>query len=260
MRYPTRFGAWRSTLITGFLILLMALFAIAGQESHNPPAHKEPAAQPAGSTPPGSSNPTEHGTATSPDAHRAEPTGGPAGAAPAGHAGGGHKKAEHKGWGVLDTLGKFVNFLILASVLGYALKGPIRQFVSQRGQDIQRKLVEAQRAREEAQAKLEQVQRAMARLDTELKEIKAQAEKEAAVERDRILKTAQEDAEKVLEMARREIGNLIRSGRAQLKAYAAELTVGLAEEMIKRDLTPEDDQKVFTRFLNNIKSGNGSIH
>ncbi|MBI1746287.1 MAG: ATP synthase F0 subunit B [Acidobacteria bacterium] len=238
-----------------FVMTLGVAFALAVDQGHSlrgVPDKPVQAAPPSGeSATTATHEPSESKTAA--------PTGGHAGQVPADHEAG-HKKEAHKGWGLLDTFGKIVNFLVLGGALGYLLKAPLQKFIAQRGHEIQQKLHEAQAARADANAKLAEVQAALARLDAELKSIREQAEREAEVERQRIAKSAQADTDKILGTAKREIENLTKSARADLRSYAAELTVGLAEEMIQRDLKVDDDREVFSRFLDNLKSGSGSVH
>ncbi len=58
------------------------------------------------------------------------------------------------------------------------------------------------------------------------------AEQEARTEEARIQAAAEEDRKKVVQTAEQEIAAAARSARSQLKAYAAELAVGLAEKKI----------------------------
>ncbi len=58
------------------------------------------------------------------------------------------------------------------------------------------------------------------------------AEQEARTEEARIQAAAEEDRKKVVQTAEQEIAAAGRSARSQLKAYAAELAVGLAEKKI----------------------------
>lgn len=157
------------------------------------------------------------------------------------------------GWGTLEPVGRIVNILVLLAVLVYFLRKPLGQAFKNRSEEIKKSLIEAREARDRTQAKLAEMERKMQSLDDELRQLKATAEREAAEERARIIESAREDAEKIVALARREIDGLTRSARKELKAYAAELSVGLAEERIKKEINGEDEQKLFEKFVENIK-------
>jgi F-type H+-transporting ATPase subunit b len=85
------------------------------------------------------------------------------------------------------------------------------------------------------------------RLDAELAEIKEQSQREAAAERARMEAEAKNDIEKVREMAAREIEIAKQVAMADLRAFAATKSVDLAEQMIRREMTPADDAKLVQR-------------
>lgn len=162
---------------------------------------------------------------------------------------------EHGGWGALDLLGRILNAAVLLSLLAYVLRGPLSSYLRVRGEEIRRRLADAQRARAEAQNKLAEVEERMKRLDDELAEIRARAEHEARQDSERILAEAEREGEKIVAMARREIEGLMREARAELRAYTAELSISLAERAIKREINQDDQRRIVVRFLENITDG-----
>jgi F0F1-type ATP synthase membrane subunit b/b' len=82
--------------------------------------------------------------------------------------------------------------------------------------------------------------------------IRAQAEKEAAAERARIKTATEEEIRKIREQARREIESASKAARAELRAYTAEQSVKLAEEMIRRDIRPEDDEYLVRDYVEEL--------
>ena len=89
----------------------------------------------------------------------------------------------------------------------------------------------------------------MSGLDRELREIREASEKEAQQEYQRLVEAAEQDAEKLIDRARREIDGMTRAARLELKAHASELAVKLAKEKIENELTPEDRNRLFDRFV-----------
>jgi F0F1-type ATP synthase membrane subunit b/b' len=74
--------------------------------------------------------------------------------------------------------------------------------------------------------------------------VREQSRREAEAESERIRRSADEDAEKLREQARREIESAGKAARQELRQFAAKESVRLAEEMIRRDIRPEDDQRL----------------
>ena len=142
---------------------------------------------------------------------------------------------------------KFVNLLIFILVLLFFLKKMgLREAFRARREGIRRDLMRAQEERNAALAKLEEVEARLSRLDAEVTNIRTQSATEAADERERIRVATEAEIEKLREQSRREIESAGKAARQQLREFAAEQSVRLAEEMIRQDMRPEDD----TRLIN----------
>jgi len=155
-------------------------------------------------------------------------------------------------WGIWMPLGRLFNLALVVGILVWVARKPLQNFYANRTQTIREQLAEAQAARKEAEAKLAEIEARMSRLDDDLREIKEQAEKEAQEEYQRLLSVAERDAGKIIERARQEIEGMTRSAQLDLKARVAELSVQLAEEKIRREITDEDRGRLFTSFVTKL--------
>jgi len=155
-------------------------------------------------------------------------------------------------WGVWFDLGRIFNVLLVVGVLVWIARKPLSNFFSSRSHAIREELAEAQKARQEAEGKLAEIESRMSRLDDELKEIASTAEKEAQDEYQRLLAVAEEDAQKIVERSRQEIEGMTRTAQLELKQHAAELSVQLAEERIRSEITDADRERLFSRFVNKL--------
>ena len=54
------------------------------------------------------------------------------------------------------------------------------------------------------------------------------------------------------EQAQREIEGASKAARAELRAYAAEQSVRLAEELIRREIRPEDDARLMNGYVEEL--------
>lgn len=141
-------------------------------------------------------------------------------------------------------LWKFVNLAIFVGAIIYILRRPLSDAFRTRREAIRRDLMRAQEERNAALAKLEEVESRLARLDTEMTSVREQARREAAEERERIRRATEVETQKLREQAQREIESAGKAARAELRQYAAEQSVRLSEEMIRRDIRPEDDERL----------------
>jgi F-type H+-transporting ATPase subunit b len=147
---------------------------------------------------------------------------------------------------------KFLNLFLFIGVLVYFLRRPLSQSLVARREAIRRDLVRAQEERNAAQAKLEEVEARLARLNAEVEGIRAQAQKEAAAERERIERATEEEMKKLREQAQREIESAGKLARQELRRHAAEESVRLAEGMIRRDMRPEDDARLIGEYVDDL--------
>src|SRR2546423_3036361 len=143
-------------------------------------------------------------------------------------------------------LWKFVNLTLFVIALVYILTRKVKlgEALRARRESIKRELLRAREERNAALEKLEDVEARLARLDQETAAIRDQSRREADEERERIRLATEEDARKMLEQAQREIESAGKAARQQLREFAAEQSVRLAEEMIRRDIRPEDDARL----------------
>lgn len=155
-------------------------------------------------------------------------------------------------WGAWLTIGRLFNLGLVVLVLAWVARKPLAEFFGSRSRAIREQLEEARRAREEAEARLAQVEARMARLDEELAHMRVTAEKEAQEEYERLSAAAGKDAAKIVERARQEIDGAVRAAQVELKEHAAELTVRLAEDQIRREIDEVDRSRLVTRFVDEI--------
>ncbi|HSR70452.1 MAG TPA: ATP synthase F0 subunit B [Acidobacteriota bacterium] len=154
-----------------------------------------------------------------------------------------------EGWGWWATAGRWVNLLLVVVPLVIWLRKPLGQYFAGRRQAIRNEIEEAAEARRQAEEKLAEVEQKMKALDEEVENIRQQARQEAAAERRRLLQEARADGERIVAAAEREIGNLKRQARAELKDYASQLALEMAEERIRESMTEKDEAELADRFF-----------
>jgi F-type H+-transporting ATPase subunit b len=153
---------------------------------------------------------------------------------------------------LLPTIAKLFNLLLFLGAMFYILRRPISNAFRTRQEGIRSELMRAEEERAAAEARLEEVKGRLARLDAEVEAIRANAQKEAAEERARVERATEAEIIKIREQARREIESAAKAARAELRTFTAEQSVKLAEEMIRRDIRPEDDAHLAREYVEEL--------
>ena len=145
-------------------------------------------------------------------------------------------------------LWKFVNLFVFVAVMIVILTRKVKlgEAFKTRRDNIRRDLAHAQQERDAALAKLKEVEERLARVDAEAALIHEQSVREAAAERERIAKSTEAEIAKLSAQAQREIESAGKAAKQELRRYAAEQSVQLAEQMIRGEMKPEDDARLIS--------------
>lgn len=144
------------------------------------------------------------------------------------------------------------NFVIVAGVIVWAMKKNLPAVFRNRTASIQQAMAEARAASEDANRRLADIESRLSHLDSEIAEMRSAAEKEGAAEEERIKAATADEMKKVVESAEQEITAAGKNARRDLRAYAANLVVSLAEKQIKVDAAT--DQSLVQGFAKRLAS------
>ncbi len=151
-----------------------------------------------------------------------------------------------------DLVMKFVNFFILAGVLFYFLRKPVTQGLADRRTSIKKELDEALKAKEAAEAKYQEYKAKVANLTAEIRQLQADFKAEGERQRARIVADAEKAAETIRRQAEAAATNEGKRAADELRTEVAELAVRLAEEVLAKAYTPEDQKKAVDLTIQNI--------
>jgi F-type H+-transporting ATPase subunit b len=149
--------------------------------------------------------------------------------------------------GLHPAIPKTFNLALFLGVLYYLLRKPAREFFAARLAEVRATLDRAAREKAAAEAKMRELNERLNKLNDEVAAIRSQAEREAQAERARLEAEAKADAEKLRVTAQREIEGAKQAALAQLREFTASQSIELAEQLIRRELTPQDDAKLLRR-------------
>lgn len=142
------------------------------------------------------------------------------------------------------------NFAVLAIAVGFGLLKALPKTFRNRSTAIQKKLVDARTATEEARARLNSVEARLAKLDEQIAGMHKQAEQEAVQEEQRIKATVEEQRKKILADADAEISAATAAARRDIQKYAAELAIEQAAK--KLVVTQATDRLLVENFAQRL--------
>ncbi len=143
-----------------------------------------------------------------------------------------------------------LNFVLIAVLLVYLIGGKAPAFFRDRTVGIQKGMAEATRVSQDATQRLQQIEGRLGKLDHEIEAMRATAENEARAEEERLKVATEEEQHKLLEAAQQEITAATSQARRELKGFAAELAIGLAEKQIRVDAAA--DQNLVQQFASHL--------
>jgi F0F1-type ATP synthase membrane subunit b/b' len=148
-------------------------------------------------------------------------------------------------------LWKFINLGIFVGALIFILfrKANLGLAFRTRRESIKGELEKARSERDAAVAKLKEVEERLAGIDSQIVSIKENSQREAAAERERIARSTEEEISKLTAQGQREIENAVRTAKKDLRAFTAEQSVRMAEDILKREMKSEDDTRLITRNI-----------
>lgn len=143
-----------------------------------------------------------------------------------------------------------LNFAVVIAIVVWFLKSKVVSGMRERNVSIRAAMESAKKASDEANARLAGIEARLAKIDAEVAALKTQAETDFKVEEQRIQQQAAEDAKHVVEAAEQEIAAAAKSARRDLRVFAADLAVSLAEKKISVDR--DTDESLVRSFVDQL--------
>jgi F-type H+-transporting ATPase subunit b len=160
---------------------------------------------------------------------------------------GGHDSKE---W--IDLGKKTFDFVVLVGLLYWLLAAQIKEFFSGRRAEIKKTLEESVEKKAEAEKKYreysEKIDKASVEIDGIVEMIKAQG----ITEKQKIIEDAEKAAKKMKEDAHARIEQELKGASDQLKAQAVQLSVQMAEEILKRSITAQDHEAMVKEYMDKV--------
>ena len=148
---------------------------------------------------------------------------------------------------------KWIHFVILAVLTYWVFGKLLPPFFRHRADHISEAISKGKTAKADAERRLQEAVTRMGSLDREVAEFRAQAQRDAAAELERLRGVTQLDVEKVRAAAKVEIEAAERAARVELKELAARMAVDGAESLVAKQMTPALQEAMINGFVQSLQ-------
>lgn len=155
------------------------------------------------------------------------------------------EEGHEKGFlGIPNLVWQVANLVTFIALLWYFLRKPVSEFFGNRRSEVASALAKAEDDRRRAEALAKELATRLGEIETELTNLKDGARRDAEAEHAAVLKQTEADAARFLARASAEVDNRVRTARAELTAYAGDLAVEVAREILAKSVTPDDEKRL----------------
>ena len=149
-------------------------------------------------------------------------------------------------------LWKTANLLVFFGLLVYLLAKPLSSFFHARREEIARQLADAARAREDAVKMKAEMESRVASLQGEIASLRDRLRADGERERAELGRQGEAEAARLLAQLDQEAQRRVAEARTQLAGEAASIAADLALELLEREITPADRERIFKRTLDRL--------
>ncbi len=158
---------------------------------------------------------------------------------------GGHEALTFMG----DWLPRLVNFAIIAFVVVYFMRKPVREFFQNRSVEIGKAMQESKEARERAVAALAEMERKMKDLETETDRLISDAKARGEKDKQALVEEGRKMASDIQTQVKQGIDVEVQKARTSLQTEAALLAVDIAEGRIKEKISGQDHERIVKEYI-----------
>lgn len=158
---------------------------------------------------------------------------------------GGHEEITFMG----DWLPRLVNFAIIAGVVVYFMRKPVRDFFANRTAEIAKAMQESKEARERATAALAEMERKVKDMRAEADRMIADAQERGEKDRRALVEEGKKIAQDVQDQVREGVAVEVEKAKTALAAEAALLSLDLAEGRIKDKIGAQDHERIVKEYI-----------
>ncbi|MBW1869029.1 MAG: ATP synthase F0 subunit B [Deltaproteobacteria bacterium] len=158
------------------------------------------------------------------------------------------------GGSVANLLYRILNFVLMIIILVVVIrKTPVKEFFSNRKEEIRKKLEDLKRDKETAESRCNELEKKFKEFELQKKEIIQQFKAEGTLEKERIIAEAGERATQILAQADLTIEREIEAAKNRLTQDVVEMAATRAEEIIAGQIQDSDQDHFVNEFIESVE-------
>ncbi|MBI5078449.1 ATP synthase F0 subunit B [Candidatus Saganbacteria bacterium] len=159
-------------------------------------------------------------------------------------------------WDMARDGGRILNAAVVLGAVAYLVirwGGPVFR---KRAEDIAFKIDALETAKRDAANKLKEYEERLAKIEAEANRLKAEARAEGDLIKSQIIGQAEQAAKRIIEKAHEQIGLEGDKARERLKTEAFAEALSLAEDILKKNIRPEDHKRLIHSHIAGMEKHN----
>ncbi len=153
---------------------------------------------------------------------------------------------------IYEIIMQMVNFLILLYLLNRFLIKPLSEFIEKRSSDIKTDIQDAKNNKEQSEKLLEEQRSVLNDARQEAKSIREKAEENSQKEKEMIIAGAKKESDHLINQAKKDIELVVDKAKKDLVNEVGEISVTLAESVLKRTIDHKDKETLISDGLKKI--------
>ncbi len=147
---------------------------------------------------------------------------------------------------------QLLNFGVLLAILIKFGGGAVSKALASRHEQLKAEVAAASAARAQAEARLRKQDERLAGLEREIAAMRAGIKAEAEVEKAQLIATAEDRAKRIREETAFVVDQQIKEAQVALRREVAEGALRIAEETLRRVVTPDDQRRMVEGFMSDV--------
>jgi F-type H+-transporting ATPase subunit b len=155
---------------------------------------------------------------------------------------------------LMDLFWRVINFIALMIILVKFGAKPIGFALGNRQKQVKEELDDLEQRRDNAEKQYREFETKLSTVEKDIDSIVDKAVAQAEIEKAKIIEKAEKAVDDLKRSAELAVQNEIVEARRVLKDEIAEQAAAMAEELIVKNLTPEDQVKIIENYLDKVEA------
>ena len=148
---------------------------------------------------------------------------------------------------------QILNLVLFFAVLLYFVARPMAEAFRKRQLEVEEQRRQTEKHRAEVQKLSAEIRERTARLEREIEEIRREGLAEGQRAQAALSERAKQEAERIRKDSQEQIERRLSAAKAELRRAAADLTASAAKDIVSREMTAEDRQRLLAESVERMK-------